>query len=72
MGVVQEVAAQLETLSQQLAAGDFHLLPAIRETVLGLKAPKKLVTTPCHAAMAEWGVPDRQEGSSCVPSRCRS
>ena len=45
MYVVQEVAAQVEKLIQQLGAGDFHLLPTIRETVLGLKAPEKLVTT---------------------------
>lgn len=41
----QDVATEIGTLSQQLAAGDFSKLKDARATVLGLKAPPALVSS---------------------------
>ena len=42
---VQDVAAEIATLSKQLAAGDFSKLKDTRATVLRLKAPPALVSS---------------------------
>lgn len=52
----KEVAVEVNALSKELTAGDFSKLPAIREAVLKLSAPPKLIEE-LKSAMKDSGMP---------------